>query len=106
MNSVFGNMDETPVWMDMPSSRTVEKRGSKTALVKATGHEKNRFTVVLSCMADGTAFKTNSYFQAENRSENKFPAWYCCSRTVQGLDGRYENLGGIGLGMSSRRPTS
>lgn len=45
----IGNMDETPVWFDMPSVRTV--------LVNKTGHEKSCFTVVLSCLADGTKVK-------------------------------------------------
>ena len=47
-------MDETPVWFDMPSASTVNNKGEKTVLVKTTGHEKARFTVVLACMSDGT----------------------------------------------------
>ena len=49
----IGNMDETPVWFDMPSNSTVHKAGEKTIFVKMTGHEKSHFTVVLSCMANG-----------------------------------------------------
>ena len=48
----IGNMDETPVWFDMPSARSVNEKGAKTVLVNTTGHEKSRFTVVLACMAD------------------------------------------------------
>ena len=38
--SQIGNMDETPVCFDMPSNRTVERKGAKTVFVKTTGHEK------------------------------------------------------------------
>ena len=53
----IGNMDETPVWFDMPSARTVNAKGTKTVLVNTTGHEKSRFTVALACLADGTKLK-------------------------------------------------
>ena len=43
-------MDETLVWFDMLTSKTV-------VLVKTTGHEKLRFTIVLACMSDGTKLK-------------------------------------------------
>ena len=39
--SQIGNMDETPVWFDMPTSKTVTSKGEKTVLVKTTGHEKS-----------------------------------------------------------------
>ncbi|KAG7172192.1 Pogo transposable element-like 16, partial [Homarus americanus] len=50
----IGNMDETPMNFDMPVSQTVNKVSEKTVLVKTTEHEKSRFTVGLSCMADST----------------------------------------------------
>ena len=34
----IGNMDETPVWFDMPSAKTVNSKGQKTVLVNTTGH--------------------------------------------------------------------
>jgi len=39
------NMDETPIWADMPSETTVEIQGSKIVPIKSTGHEKQRITV-------------------------------------------------------------
>ena len=54
----IGNMDEMPVWFDMPSARTVATRGEKTVTISTTGHEKSCFTVVLSCLADGTKFSS------------------------------------------------
>lgn len=49
----IANMDETPVYFDMPRSRTFDTRGVKTVKCKTTGHEKMRFTVVLTITADG-----------------------------------------------------
>ena len=70
----IGNMDETPVWLDMPSARTVNTVGEKTVLVKTTGHEKNRFKVVLSCLADGTKLKPMIIFKRKTVPNFPFPA--------------------------------
>lgn len=59
----IGNMDEMPVWFDMPSARTVATRGEKTVTISTTGHEKSCFTVVLSCLADGTKLKPMVIFK-------------------------------------------
>lgn len=48
------NMDETPIWVDMPGTTTIEKVGTKTVTMKSTGHEKSRLTVMLAAKADGT----------------------------------------------------
>ena len=49
--SQIGNMDETPMNFNMPSSRTLNLKGEKTVMIS---NEKNRFTVVLACLADGS----------------------------------------------------
>lgn len=72
--SQIGNMDETPVFFDMLSNRTVEVKGTKTVMVKSTGHEKTKFTVVLSCMADGTKLKPMVIFKRKTMPKIKFPA--------------------------------
>ena len=48
------NMDETPVWFDMPMKRTIEKVGCKSVAALTTGNYRKRFTVVLCCSTDGT----------------------------------------------------
>lgn len=53
------NMDETPVWFDMTGNFTIDHKGEKTIHIRGTGHEKNRFTVVLTCAA-GKNFFYNS----------------------------------------------
>lgn len=69
----IGNMDETPVWFDMPSARTVNTRGEKTVSITTTGHEKSHFTVVLSCLADGTKLKPMIIFKRKTQPKEKFP---------------------------------
>ena len=54
-NSV--NMDETPIWADMPSKTTIDKRGLKIVPIKSTGHEKQHVTVCLAIKADGSKMK-------------------------------------------------
>ena len=56
-SSQTGNMDETPMTSDCPLNRTVEMKGSKSVTVKTTGNEKNQFTAVLCCLADGTKLR-------------------------------------------------
>ena len=70
----IGNMDEMPMNFDMPPNRTVNSKGSKTVLIKTTGHEKTRFTVVLACMAHGTKLKPMVVFKRKTMPKLKFPA--------------------------------
>ena len=69
----IGNMDETPMNFDMPTNRTVDVKGTKSVLIKTTGHEKTRFTVVLTCMADGTKLKPMVIFKRKTIPKVKFP---------------------------------
>jgi len=68
--SQIGNMDETPITFDMPSTRTVNAAGAKTIMIKTTGHEKTRFTHVLACMADGTKFEPVVIFKRNTLPKN------------------------------------
>ena len=45
------NMNETPVWFNMAKNFTIDQIGKKTVHIRSTGNEKNRFTVVLTCVA-------------------------------------------------------
>jgi len=46
----IGNMDETPMFFEMPG---VSVKGEKSVAVKTTGNQKNYFTVIHACPADG-----------------------------------------------------
>ena len=59
----IGNMDETPLWLDMPGETTVTHTGERSVPVRTTGHEKARFTVCLSAMADGRKLKPYVVFK-------------------------------------------
>ena len=69
----IGNMDETPMNFDMPPSRTVHPVGEKTILIKTTGNEKNHFTVVLCCLADGTKLKPMIIFKRKTMPKEDIP---------------------------------
>ena len=51
-NEIF-NMDEVPIAFDVPPSQTVDKVGANSIPIITTGHERNCFTMVLACSADG-----------------------------------------------------
>jgi hypothetical protein len=50
----IGNMDETPVWLEMPGSSTLNVTGADTVSVRSAGKHKMRYTTKLVAMADGT----------------------------------------------------
>ena len=52
--SLIGNADQTPLTFDMPANSTVDSKGTKSVSLITTGHEKDRFTVMLACLGDGT----------------------------------------------------
>ncbi|MCU7901008.1 MAG: hypothetical protein KZQ66_02470, partial [Candidatus Thiodiazotropha sp. (ex Lucinoma aequizonata)] len=51
--SQIGNADQTPLTFDLPYATTVDVKGAKSVSINTTGNEKNRFTVMLACTADG-----------------------------------------------------
>ena len=69
----ISNMDETSVAFDLPSSYTLEKRGSSTINIKTTGHERSTFTVILGCMANGFKLPPVVIFKLKNIPRGTFP---------------------------------
>ncbi|ESO90885.1 hypothetical protein LOTGIDRAFT_163773 [Lottia gigantea] len=52
--SQIGNANQTPMTFDLPSASTITTKGDKTVHLRTrTGNEKNRFTLMLACTADG-----------------------------------------------------
>lgn len=70
MNNIYA-MDETPVWLDMVSSTTIESTGSKTVTLKSTGHEKSRVSVCLTAKANGEKLKPFIVFKGAKREVEK-----------------------------------
>lgn len=67
--SEIANMDETPLWVDMPGNYTMETVGTKSVMLKSTGHEKSRFTVMLAALADGTKLPPLVLFKGVRRPQ-------------------------------------
>ena len=70
----IANMDETPLCMDMVSGSTVSKKGKKTVLMKSTGHEKSRYTVVLAVTADGNKLPPMIIYRRKTKPPGNFPS--------------------------------
>ena len=51
------NIDETPVYIDSPTNRTIVPVGSTTVTIADSGHSKDRFSVCVDVSADGTMNK-------------------------------------------------
>ena len=61
--SLIGNMDEMPLFLDMPGETMITRRCEQSVPLCTTGHEKGRFTIVLSAMADGRKLKPYVVFK-------------------------------------------
>ena len=55
----------------IPGNATEDVRGQKTINVKTTGGEKQHFTAVLACMADGTKLKPMMVFKRTKLCQKK-----------------------------------
>ena len=62
---------------EMVVNRTVDTKERKTIFVKTTGNDKTRFTVILTCMADGTKLKPMIIFKRKLMAKIKFPLEVC-----------------------------
>ena len=59
---------------DLPSNTTVNELESRTVSIRTTGHERTNFTVVLTCMADGTKLPPIVIFKLKNIPRGNFPS--------------------------------
>ena len=66
------NMDETPMWFDLPSNTTINQKGAKSVSIRTTSHKHLSFTVILACMADGTKFPAVCIFKLKNILKENF----------------------------------
>ena len=51
--ALVGNMDKTPVFLDMVPNKTFTKQGSQSVTVRISGYEKKYVTVVLNIVVCG-----------------------------------------------------
>ena len=78
------NMNETPMWFDLPSNTTINKKGEKTISIRTTGHERTSFTVLLGCMADGTKLPAVCIFKVKKFQKKNFQMVFIYARTRRG----------------------
>ena len=71
--SQIGNADQTPLTFDLPTETTITHKGSSTVSIKTTGNEKNRFTVMLGCTADGGKLLPYVVFKRKTIPNVNFP---------------------------------
>ena len=69
----LGNMDEVPLTFDVPSNKTVDVKCAKTIMIKTSGNEKTRYTVVLPCCADGTKLPPLLIFKRKTLPKDIIP---------------------------------
>ena len=67
----IGNMDETPMFFDMPGNRMVDVKRASIVSIKTSGAEKQHFTVILSCLANGTKLKPAVMFKRKTMPKEK-----------------------------------
>uniref|UniRef100_H3A290 HTH CENPB-type domain-containing protein n=1 Tax=Latimeria chalumnae TaxID=7897 RepID=H3A290_LATCH len=63
----IGSMDEVPICFNMPPPEVI-----KMVQMKTIRHKKSHFTVVLTCMADGTKLKPRITFKCKTLSKGTF----------------------------------
>jgi len=69
----LGNMDEVPLTFDVLSNKTVDGKDGKTVMIKTSGNEKTRYTVVLACCADGTKLPPLLIFKRKTLPKDEIP---------------------------------
>ena len=52
------NMDETPLYIDMPADKTIERIGEKSIDIISSGHDKHRVSCVLTISPHGNITKS------------------------------------------------
>jgi len=69
----LGNMDEVHLTFDVPSNKTVDVKGAKTIMIKTSGNEKTRYSVVIVCCADGTKLPPLLIFETKTLPKDVIP---------------------------------
>ena len=65
------NMDETPIFLNMPPSKTIAKKGAKTVFIRTHNQEKVRISVLLTIAADGTKLPPFVIFKDKKHGKNE-----------------------------------
>ncbi|CAI7739498.1 unnamed protein product, partial [Closterium sp. NIES-53] len=67
------NADQTPLWLEMPATTTVDHMGERSVPIRSTGYQKQHVTVMLACTADGVKLKPWVFFKHKTVPKGDFP---------------------------------
>ncbi|CAI7883600.1 unnamed protein product [Closterium sp. NIES-54] len=95
-NRYIINADQTPLWLEMPATTTVEQTGVKSVPIRSAGYQKERVTVMLACTATGEKLKPWVFFKRKTLPKGDFPnnvvvgcqanGWMEATGVIQWLD--------------------
>ncbi|CAI7843731.1 unnamed protein product, partial [Closterium sp. NIES-53] len=95
-NRYIINADQTPLWLEMPATTTVEQTGVKSVPIRSAGYQKERVTVMLACTATGEKLKVWVFFKRKTLPKGDFPndvvvgcqanGWMEATGVIQWLD--------------------
>lgn len=71
--SQIGNADQTPLCFDMPRNTTVEEKGARSVIIRTSGAEKQRCTVMLAVTADGRKLPPYVILKRKTLPKGNFP---------------------------------
>ncbi|CAI7733663.1 unnamed protein product [Closterium sp. NIES-53] len=66
------NAVQTPLWLEMPATTTVDQTGVRSVPIRSVGYQKERVTVMLACMADGMKLKPWVFFKRKTVPKGMF----------------------------------
>jgi hypothetical protein len=69
-----GNANQMPIYFDMLSNITINEKGKKTILIRGTGNEKVRITVMLRVLVDGYKLPPYVILWRKTMPKEKLPA--------------------------------
>ncbi|CAI7881843.1 unnamed protein product [Closterium sp. NIES-54] len=67
------NADQTPLWLEMPATTTVDQTGVRSVPIRSAGYQKERVTVMFACTADGMKLKPWVFFKRKTVPKGVFP---------------------------------
>ncbi|CAI7750106.1 unnamed protein product [Closterium sp. NIES-54] len=67
------NADQTPLWLEMPATTTVDQTGVRSVPIKRARYQKERVTVMLACTTDGMKLKPWVFFKRKTVPKRVFP---------------------------------
>ncbi|CAI7815252.1 unnamed protein product [Closterium sp. NIES-54] len=67
------NADQTPLYLEMPATTTVDQTGVRSVPIGSAGYQKERVTVMLACTADRMKLRLWVFFKRKTVPKGVFP---------------------------------